>query len=355
MITGIAANIFIGNVAAGAYGFAQCGSLLLNAARVYTYVETAAGIAGAVQNIITTGTVSIGDVIALIPALTWGLRAMSGLRATCFIMGTGVLVEDPEKPGLFSKKVIEDVHDGDKVWTKREDDPDAPLELKVVTKTFRYTAYDLQTVSVEDQTGNVEVIHVTDAHPFYVEGLGWTGAADLLPGEHLVSSDGEILTVTANVDEPHLEGIAVFNFEVEGDHTYFVSDGIGDAVGDSDWVWVHNYCTPAQLAANRVNGLAAQDKLALQLEKLGYNVVAKGVFVRIGKIGKREIDIVVRIGKTLHGIEVKSGGAVRNAMQLLKDAFINKSGGVRFFGKRATASGLKPADLLMSIIEWTVP
>jgi hypothetical protein len=167
---------------------------------------------------------------------------MSGMRATCFIMGTGVLVEDPEKPGLFSKKVIEDVHDGDKVWTRNENDPDGPLELKAVTKTFRYTAYDLQTVSVEDQTGNVEVIHVTDAHPFYVEGLGWTGAAELEAGEHLVSDDGEVLTVTANVDEPHPEGIPVFNFEVEGDHTYFVSDGVGDAVSDEDWVWVHNWC-----------------------------------------------------------------------------------------------------------------
>jgi hypothetical protein len=355
MITGIAANIFIGNVAAGAYGFAQCGSLLLNAARVYTYVETVAGIAGAVQNIITTGTVTMGDVIALVPALTWGLRAMSGMRATCFIMGTGVLVEDPEKPGLFSKKVIEDVHDGDKVWTKREDDPDAPLELKVVTKTFRYTAYDLQTVSVADASGNVEVIHVTDAHPFYVEGLGWTGAAELEAGEHLVSGDGEILTVTANVDEPHPEGIPVFNFEVEGDHTYFVSDGVGDAAGDEDWVWVHNTCITINAPAGAAREQRAFDRFRTwfanaRVQRQVYLRDAAGRILRDPQSGMgRRIDFaIIRNGGVSHLAEITSRTADKVA-QTLREVRIRALGSV-FIRDRATRELIDVTSILTRII-----
>jgi hypothetical protein len=209
-------------------------------------------------------------------------------------------------------------------------------------------------VSVEDETGNVEVIHVTDAHPFYVEGLGWTGAAELEAGEHLVSSDGEILTVTANVDEPHPEGIPVFNFEVEGDHTYFVSDGIGDSVSDEDWVWVHNWCTPAQLLANRTSGLSAQSRVANQLRAAGFKVVGERLLVRT-PMGKREVDIVVRINGVLHGIEVKSGGAVRTLGQIAKDAWINRFGAT-FFGRRA--QGLRPQNvthILESMMTILVP
>src|SRR5690606_9977610 len=50
---------------------------------------------------------------------------------------------------------------------------------------------------------------------------------------------GVELTVISSVREEHPEGIAVYNFEVEGDHTYFVEDGHGTQL----WAWVHNDCS----------------------------------------------------------------------------------------------------------------
>jgi hypothetical protein len=271
--------------------------LLLNAARVYTYVETAAGIAGAMQNIITTGTVSIGDVIALIPALTWGLRAMSGMRATCFIMGTEVLVEDPKKPGLFSEKVIEDVHDGDKVWTRNENDPDGPLELKAVTKTYIRTAYDLQAMTVADGAGNSETYHVTDEHPFYVEGRGWIGAGTVAVGDHLRSEDGDDLIVTSNVDEPHPEGLTVFNFEVADDHSYFVADG----VGEESFTWVHNADYLGFAGFTRLSraeyALGRDAHRALFIERMSARIKADAAFAKsVEAIGGKKLVQSLRQG-----------------------------------------------------------
>ena len=45
---------------------------------------------------------------------------------------------------------------------------------------------------------------------------------------------GERLTVLSSGRQEHPDGIAVYNFEVENDHTYFVEDGLGEA----DWAWV---------------------------------------------------------------------------------------------------------------------
>ena len=51
---------------------------------------------------------------------------------------------------------------------------------------------------------------------------------------------GARLTVLSSVREERPEGVAVYNFEVEGDHTYLVEDGA--AGGGQAWAWVHNQC-----------------------------------------------------------------------------------------------------------------
>jgi len=100
---------------------------------------------------------------------------------------------------------------------------------------------DLQNVSIRDeQTGAVEVLDVTDTHPFFVLGSGWTNAADLAVGEQLDAPNGHKMTVVENDDNKRPEGITVYNFTVDGDHTYFV--GAGGA--NDEFVWVHNSCTP---------------------------------------------------------------------------------------------------------------
>jgi hypothetical protein len=54
--------------------------------------------------------------------------------------------------------------------------------------------------------------------------------------------DGSYATVALVAAEGHPEGVTVYNFGVQGDHSYFVSGaGQADAV-----VWVHNYCGPGR-------------------------------------------------------------------------------------------------------------
>ena len=83
--------------------------------------------------------------------------------------GTGILVGSSKSPGTFSEKKIEDIVVGDRVWARDEDDPAAPMRLQEVTALYRKTAYDLQTLSVADELGNVEVLHLADEHPFYFD------------------------------------------------------------------------------------------------------------------------------------------------------------------------------------------
>ena len=146
--------------------------------------------------------------------------------------------------GVFSERRIEDVQIGDLVWSRDEGDPDAAVELKPVTALYRHTAYDLQDLDLSDGSGHVESLVVTDEHPFYVEGRGWTAADELLVGERVLGGGGKLLTVSGNADDYRQDGITVYNFEVGGDHTYFVADG----AGEEDWAWAHNKCFDEKVA-----------------------------------------------------------------------------------------------------------
>jgi len=69
-------------------------------------------------------------------------------------------------------------------------------------------------------------------------GGGWVAAGDLRPGDWVVDSSGRRLVVeSVAVEQRRAEH---FNFEVEGWHTYFVSETAHDPA-----IWVHNKC-PAQ-------------------------------------------------------------------------------------------------------------
>src|SRR5690606_28830140 len=76
----------------------------------------------------------------------------------------------------------------------------------------------------------------TDDHPFFVLGRGWVNAGELAIGDLVQQSDGSTASVIASQRESHPLGITVYNLEVEGAHTYFVTDGQGEVTA----VWVHN-------------------------------------------------------------------------------------------------------------------
>ena len=80
---------------------------------------------------------------------------------------------------------------------------------------------------------NKEEIVATPLHPFYVIEKGWIGAVDLRAGDILVLQNGEYVIVELVQHEILEAPIAVYNFEVEDFHTYYVGESL---------VLVHNMC-----------------------------------------------------------------------------------------------------------------
>ncbi len=110
----------------------------------------------------------------------------------------------------------------------------------------------LNYLTIVDENGNEQVIETTDSHPFWVvtdepdldraarsvvdengvvlyhenlePGLNgyWVEAKDLRVGDVFLGADGELSTLTNIVRVEQNGGIAVFNFEVEGNHNYFI-------------------------------------------------------------------------------------------------------------------------------------
>ncbi len=158
-------------------------------------------------------------------------------NGACFVAGTGVL-SGVDVNGCVYRN-IEDIEVGDYVLSRDQHDPDDDLDYRRVTNVFRRTSDHLRILTIEGDDGNIEVIKTTDEHPFYVQGKGWVSASQLSDGDLVQESDGSWQAVPSSTRESRLNGITVYNLEVEGDHTYFVEDGFGEA----DAVWVHNTCS----------------------------------------------------------------------------------------------------------------
>jgi Pretoxin HINT domain len=136
------------------------------------------------------------------------------------VAGTEVLTPD-------GVKSIEDIEVGDWVIA---DDPTTvgEIEAKRVLELFSHTDYQLLDLVVDRET-----ISVTPNHEFWVVDRGWVNAEDLGIGDRLWTDDGRSVDVDGVTRR---EGsFQVYNFEVDGFHSYFVSD----------WgVLVHNACSP---------------------------------------------------------------------------------------------------------------
>nr|WP_275994431.1 polymorphic toxin-type HINT domain-containing protein [Argonema antarcticum] len=130
-------------------------------------------------------------------------------NTNCFVAGTEILTSEGEKD-------IEDIVVGDWVIA---DDPTTPgeIEAKQVLETFVRSTDGLVDLYVDG-----EVISTTGEHPFWVADKGWVEAKDLLVGSLLQTEDGRIIDVDRI--EKRSGQFEVYNFKVEGFHTYFVSD-----------------------------------------------------------------------------------------------------------------------------------
>ena len=129
-------------------------------------------------------------------------------KLRCFAAGTLVLTEDGERP-------IEEIEVGDRVWAWNEETGEN--ELAEVVRLFERETLELYTLYLGDKT-----IDTTAEHPFWVLDWGWTRSDELMAGDRLLSYDGSELIID---DVTRTDRNAkVFNFEVQGIHTYFVSE-----------------------------------------------------------------------------------------------------------------------------------
>jgi hypothetical protein len=81
-VAGMAAGMSIGNIAAGTSSLVACGSLAQKAAKLYTAIDTVAGIANATSNI-AAGNASLGDALAFLPVMTVGVQKLRGVPTNC--------------------------------------------------------------------------------------------------------------------------------------------------------------------------------------------------------------------------------------------------------------------------------
>ena len=137
----------------------------------------------------------------------------------CFEAGTQVWTERGLVP-------IEEVRDGDLVWAQNE--LTGERELRQVVGVFARPGAPIVEVLVASADGRTQTLRTTEEHPFWTPDLGWAVAQGLRPGAALRTEAGEAVVVGVRFTT---ERRTVYNFEVEGLHSYLVGE---------DGVLVHN-------------------------------------------------------------------------------------------------------------------
>ncbi|UCA62219.1 hypothetical protein KB553_20420 [Chryseobacterium rhizoplanae] len=197
-------------------------------------------------------------------------RLTNGLIKICFTEGTLVAVET-------GSKKIEDIKEGDLVWSYNEET--GKKELKKVVALSRNTSSSLVKIAV-----NGTEITCTPEHPFYVNG-NWVEAKDLTRGILLTTLDGK----TSPVESIKFldEKVKVYNFEVEGNHTYYVSE---------KGILVHNDCLDWLSKAR-----------SLSVIRNGCEVVADRAVGALGK-GAEYLQITPKFGLELGDVMGQNSG-----------------------------------------------
>ncbi len=197
-------------------------------------------------------------------------RLTNGLIKLCFTEGTLVAVEK-------GSKKIEDIKEGDLVWSYNE--KTGQKELKTVVALSRNTSSSLVKISL-----NGTEITCTPEHPFYVNG-NWVEAKDLVKGMLLTTLDGKASPVESIklLDEK----VKVYNFEVESNHNYYVSE---------KGILVHNNCLDWLSKARSLNVI-----------RNGCEVVADRAVTSLGE-GAEYLQITPRFGNQLGNVAGENSG-----------------------------------------------
>jgi hypothetical protein len=148
----------------------------------------------------------------LLTAATMGgtTSATSGraiVARSCFTEDTEITTEDGLKP-------IREIQVGDKVlsWNENTDS----VCLGTVVSLFQDTVDEIYSLQIGGHT-----VETTAEHPFWVVGQGWVTVKNLRPGMKMRGVDDNWIAVSEV--RRRIERTRVYNIEVVGTHTYFVS------------------------------------------------------------------------------------------------------------------------------------
>ncbi|HEY2493698.1 MAG TPA: S8 family serine peptidase [Paenibacillus sp.] len=125
----------------------------------------------------------------------------------CVPEGTEIITKDGPKP-------IEQIQIGDIVLAKDTDT--GKQAYKPVVNLFSRENTEIYNLEIQG-----ELVQSTGNHPFWVKGKGWITADELTPGDLLERQTGA--TVELQSVELSNKESRVYNFEVEGFHTFYVS------------------------------------------------------------------------------------------------------------------------------------
>ena len=198
----------------------------------------------------------------------------------CFVAGTMIHTQNGLKP-------IEAIGIGDMVWSRSEYDQ-GEYGWRRVNDTFQFGDKAIWQVEIETPTGSRETYRATGNHPFWTEnedGGSWLAAELLEPGNTLRLADGSPATVIRAELTDDIE--PVYNFEVDGWHTYFIGK-LG--------TWVHN-----------TN--CREEAFALAAERVGFNPSDVRFIDGIAEI------YIIYTDQPLKAADVRIGQAGENAVR----------------------------------------
>ena len=184
--------------------------------------------------------------IASVAVFTGGMNSgfnkaanSAGVKPSCFVAGTLVMA-------VVGMVAIEKIKSGDKVIST---DPET---METSPKTVLET-YIREVTTLVHLTVNGEEIVTTVDHPFYVKNQGFIKAGELIVGDELLDVNGNVLLVEKFNVELTDEPVTVYNFQVEGFHTYHVG---------CFYVLVHNADynqSPKEIMAEHTKGLDTRE------------------------------------------------------------------------------------------------
>ena len=124
-------------------------------------------------------------------------------------------------------KPIEQIAVGD--WVLSQPEAKGAQAYRPVVRAVDFADKSVLTLTIRTSAGKHEAIQCTGNHPFWIKDSDWLSAEQLRPGDVLELADGNDATLIETAPSEQLRH--VYNFEVDGFHTYYVGDA---------GVWVHN-------------------------------------------------------------------------------------------------------------------